>query len=113
MMHSEFRFTRQGMRTPYDVTVRLEAVRSDAFSAHLGLGVPSEISGHAAVIAGVLSAYQTVAADMPLAVTVVEIVDHSGATGDLGYKICGEAAMYRLLGVPDKAPSPGYPLGAA
>jgi hypothetical protein len=113
MMHSEFRFTRQGMSTPYDVTVRLEAVRSDGFSVRLGLGALAETSGHAAVLAGVRAAHQAVATDIPLAVMVVNVIDHSGATGDLGHKICGEAAMYHLLGLPEKAPFPGSVLGDA
>jgi hypothetical protein len=51
--------------------------------------------------------------DAPLSVVVTSITDHSGKTGDLGYKICGEAAMYHLLGFPERAPFPGYVLGEA
>jgi hypothetical protein len=65
------------------------------------------------VLFGVRVAYEAVATAPGFAVTVVDIIDHSGATGDLGYKICGEAAMYRLLGLPEMAPFPGYVLGEA
>ena len=112
-MHSEFRYTRHGCRPSYDVSVRLTAVDSGTFSVSLAPQLTLDESLLNAVLLGVRSAYLAAASDAPLSVTVADVTDHSGATGELGFKICGEAAMYHLLGLPDRAPFPGHVLGEA
>jgi hypothetical protein len=112
-MRAEFRYTRQGMSSPYDVSVRLEATPSKTFSVSLAPHISANRSAHKAVLLGVQTAFEVAAQTQMVDVIVVDIVDHSGATGDLGYKICGEAAMYHLIGLPEKAPFPGYVLGGA
>ena len=112
-MQSEFRFTRYGCRSPYDVTVCLAAAPSLSFSISFAPDIRAEQPGPAAVALGIRSAFDTVGGAPELAVTVLEIEDHAGATGDLGHKICGEAAMFHLLGLPERAPFPGYVLGEA
>ena len=113
MKQSEFRFTRYGCGPRIDAFVRLSATDAQEFSvlAHPEIDSPTEVVN--AVALGVRSAYSYVAGAPPLDVTVEAISDHSGETGPLGFKICGEAAMFRLLGLPDRAPFPGYVLGEA
>ena len=114
-MKSEFRFTRQGLRSRYDVTVRLVAGQANEFSARLDPTLSTAIapSNLQAVLLGVHSAYAAAALEVPLAVTIVDVIDHSGETGELGFKTCGEGAMYHLLELPEKAPFPGHAPGEA
>lgn len=112
-MQSEFRFTRHGCRPSYDVSVRLSAEPADSLSVVVNSKITLEQNLLNAVVLGVRSACSATPPPAPLAITVVEAIDHSGCTGELGFKICGEAAMYHLLGLPDKAPFPGYVLGKA
>ena len=112
-MHSEFRFTRHGCRPSYDVSVRLFAEAADTFSVAISPEIVLKQALLNAVVLGVRSAYSATPKATPLAVMVAGVTDHSGDTGELGFKICGEAAMYRLLGLPDKVPFPGYVLGEA
>ena len=112
-MQSEFRFTRYGCRSPYDVTVRLAATPSHSFSIGFAPDIRAEQPGSVAVALGIRSAFAAVSGAPDLAVTVLEIHDHAGTTGELGHKICGEAAMFHLLDLPERAPFPGYVLGEA
>lgn len=114
-MKGQFRFTRHGCGPSHDVSVHLLAEQADAFSvvAEPQLALTVAPSNLRAVVLGVHSAYSAAEPLPPLAVTVVAVTDHSGATGDLGFKICGEAAMQHLLGFPEKAPFPRYVLGEA
>ncbi|GAA4806225.1 hypothetical protein [Lysobacter hankyongensis] len=114
-MHSEFRFTRRGCQPTYDVTVRLVAEAAARFSIEFEpdldrVHAPSDLH---AVALGMKAAYAAVQSQEAIAVTVTQIIDHSGVTGQLGFKICGEAAMYHLLGFPEQAPFPGHVLGEA
>jgi hypothetical protein len=111
-MHSEFRFTRHGGRS-YDVSIRLIATESDGFSVTLAPHLVLDQALFDAIALGVRSAYLAAEPQAPLSVTVADVTDHSGATGELGFKICGEAAMNHLLGRPSRAPFPGYVLGEA
>jgi hypothetical protein len=110
-MNAEFRFTRHGLSSPYDVSVRLSAIAAETFSVDFAPHIAVSSSAHNAVLLGVRTAFEAAVQTNMLKVTVVEIIDHSGATGDMGYKICGEAAMYHLIGQPERAPFPGYVLG--
>jgi len=114
-MQSEFRFTRYGLSSRYDVTVRLVAEQAREFSAVIDPSIATVVAGShlQSVLLGVRSAHLAAALIAPLAVTVTDVVDHSGETGELGFKVCGEGAMYHLLGLPEKAPSAGYVLGEA
>ena len=51
-----------------------------------------------AVIMGIRAARDAVAPDAVLTVTVIAVEDHIGATSELGHKMCGEGAGYRLFG---------------
>lgn len=111
-MHSEFRFTRHGCQPTYDVTVRLAAEVATRFSIEFE---PELHRTHApsvlhAMALGLNAAYSAVQSPEAIAVRVMHIIDHSGVTGQLGFKICGEAAMYHLLGFPERAPFPGHVL---
>jgi hypothetical protein len=112
-MHSEFRFTRHGLSSKYDVTVRLVAEHSNAFSVLINPNLALNAASLNAVLLGVHAAYAAAELQAPLTVTVTEVVDHCGETGELGFKTCGEAAMFYTLGLPHKAPFPGYVLGEA
>lgn len=113
MKQSEFRFTRYGCGPRIDAFVRLSAMDAQDFSVIFRPGISSAHEVTNAVIFGIRSAYSSVADAPPLAVTVEAISDQSGETGPLGFKICGEAAMFHLLGLPDRAPFPGHVLGEA
>lgn len=111
-MHSEFRYTRHGRQPTYDVTVRLAAEVATRFSIEFE---PELHRAHApsvlhAVALGLNAAYSAVQSQEAIAITIMHIIDHSGVTGQLGFKICGEAAMYHLLGFPERAPFPGHVL---
>jgi hypothetical protein len=110
MMQSEFRFTRQGCGPRIDAFVRLSATEAQEFSVLTRPGIGSGYEAVDAVTLGVRGAYASIDQAPPLAVIVEAISDHSGETSPLGFKICGEAAMFRLLGLPDRAPFPGHVL---
>ncbi len=112
-MQSEFRFTRHGCGPRIDAFVRLSAVEALEFSVQPGQELDFSPEQFDAVAFGVRSGHSSVAGTPPLAVTVEVILDHSGTTSPLGFKICAEAAMLHLLGLPDRAPFPGYVLGEA
>ena len=109
-MQSEFRFTRHGCKPTYDVTIRLLGEQANEFSVAYDPTVSLALGNStiAAIALGIQSAYRAAAPHSEISVTVIEVIDHSGVTGDLGFKICGEAATNCLLGLPDKAPHPGY-----
>ena len=111
-MQSEFRFTRHGCKPTYDVAIRLVGQTANDFSVTYDPDIllAHDSSTIAAITLGIQSAYHSASPQTPLAISVVEAIDHSGVTGDLGFKICGEAAMNCLLGLPEKAPLPGYVL---
>lgn len=113
MKQSEFRFTRHGCAPRIDGFVRLSASAAQEFSVLFRPEINSPTEVVDAVDFGVRSAHSSVTDAPPLAVTVEAISDQSGETGPLGFKICGEAAMFRLLGLPDRAPFPSHVLGEA
>ena len=114
-MQSEFRFTRHGCKPTYDVTIRLVAESSAEFSVACNSNIFPALSDPqiAAITLGIRSAYSAAAPQAAISIEVLEATDHSGTTGDLGFKICGEAALNCLIGMPEKAPFPGYVLGDA
>lgn len=111
MRQSEFRFTRYGCGPQIDAFVRLSATDAQEFSVLTRPELHPRPDVISAVALGIRSAHSSVADAPALAVAVEAVADHSGETGPLGFKICAEAAMFRLLGVPDRAPFPGYVFG--
>jgi hypothetical protein len=112
-MHAEFRFTRYGCGAHIDAYVKLSACLAESSSVVASAALISPITHVQAALAGVASAVAAVPGHSPLSIVVEELTEPSGPTGDLSFKVAAEAAAYHLLGVPEKAPFPGYVLGGA
>jgi len=108
-MEATFRYRRQSCRPLWDVTVRLEAERADGFSVKISPNVQDAFSEEMqrAAMLGIASAFASLDSIEPVMVTVLEVVDHSGSTSEMGLNICAEAAMFQILGSPERAPFPG------
>jgi len=112
-MHADFRFTRFGCGPRIDAYARLSACPAASTSVLPSpelQALPAQIQ---AALAGVASALSAVPGHAGIAIVVEELAEPSGPTGNLAFKVAAEAAAYRLLGVPEKAPFPGYVLGGA
>ena len=108
-MEATFRYRRQSCRPLWDVSVRLESEQADGFRVKMSPNVQDAFAQEMqrAAALGVASAFASIDSIEPVMVTVVEVVDHSGSTSEMGLYICAEAAMFQILGLPERAPFPG------
>ena len=108
-MNASFRFRRQSCKPLLDVTVRLTAEPASGFTVRISPSVLNSLEPPMirAVVLGVASAFVAIESVQPVAVSVIEVTDHSGSTSELGLNTCAAGAAYHLLGFPELAPHSG------
>jgi hypothetical protein len=110
-MDATFRLARQKCSGNIDVEIRLSATGADRFHVVFSPLLAKLAPWRARAIAlGIAEAFQNASDALPLCVEITDVVVHCPETAEIGYAMCGQAAMNRLLGHDDKNPSPGFPL---